>query len=626
MQYSIATVCLSGTLRQKIEAIAQAGFRCIEIFENDLITHDESLAALRRLLADHGLQAVVYQPFRDFEGMPEPQRGRTFDRAERKMDLMGELGIELLMICSNVSPLSLGGIQRAATDLHELGERAALRGIRVAYEALSWGRHVHDYRDAWEIVRRAQHSSIGLTLDTFHIFSRGTELNSILNIPGDRIFLVQVADAPQLSMDPLSWSRHHRCFPGQGELDLRTFMEMLRATGFDGPLSLEIFNDQFRASDPFRHARDAYRSLVYLSQETEAVPAKPTTDRQLPQIQPPMGIDFIEFAISPAEQQSLCEFLRQTGFVHSATHKTKRVELWEQGQIRLVINQEPQSFAQRYHGEHDLSVCAYGLNCPEVSGLLERANKLGYPIVYADPEHDTHGIPAIPGPTGALLYLVNAQDPSPHWEREFDHHDIPLNQGLNRIDHVATTMPYDQVMEAMLLYRSLFQMQASPTVSVADPLGLVKSQVMEVSDRRLAMTLNSTLAEKTVVGQIQSRYRGSGVNHIAMETTDIFALAQFLQEQGTAVMNVPAHYYEDLAARFSLSEEKLASLKTAHILYDEDDGGCFYQLYTQLFQGRFCFEFVQRDGYRGYGVANAQIRMTMQARELEQFAHIDQQR
>ena len=69
--------------------------------------------------------------------------------------------------------------------------------------------------------RRANHPSLGLTLDTFHIFSCQTELDSIINIPGDRIFLVQVADAPQLTMDPLSWSRHHRFFPGQGELDLQ---------------------------------------------------------------------------------------------------------------------------------------------------------------------------------------------------------------------------------------------------------------------------------------------------------------------------------------------------------------------------------------------------------------------
>ena len=108
-------------------------------------------------MADLGLKAITFQPFRDFEGMPEPQRTRTFDRAERKFDLMQELGCDLLMVCSNVSPESLGGIDRAAADFRALGERAAKRGLRVGFEALAWGRHINDYRDAWEVVRRADH-------------------------------------------------------------------------------------------------------------------------------------------------------------------------------------------------------------------------------------------------------------------------------------------------------------------------------------------------------------------------------------------------------------------------------------------------------------------------------------
>src|ERR1700726_1082676 len=153
-----------------------------------------------------------------FAGMLEPRRAKVFARAERKFDVMQELGCDLLLVCSNVSPEAIGGIDRAAADFRELGERAAKRGLRVAFEALAWGRHVNDYRDAWEVVRRADHPSIGLVRDTFHILVRGTDLRPIHAIPKNRIFLVQVADAPLLDMDYLSWSRHYRCFPGQGDL------------------------------------------------------------------------------------------------------------------------------------------------------------------------------------------------------------------------------------------------------------------------------------------------------------------------------------------------------------------------------------------------------------------------
>src|SRR6185436_9998936 len=116
-------------------------FRAVEIFENDLIAFPGSPAEIRRICADLGLAIVTCQPFRDFEGMPDARRARTFDRAERKFDLLQELGTDLLFVCSNASPEALSGIDRLAADFAELGERAAKRGLRVGYEALAWGRH-----------------------------------------------------------------------------------------------------------------------------------------------------------------------------------------------------------------------------------------------------------------------------------------------------------------------------------------------------------------------------------------------------------------------------------------------------------------------------------------------------
>src|SRR6187402_709374 len=236
MQTSIATVSLSGGLAEKLEATAAAGFTGVEIFESDLLSFNGTPKDVARMVAQLGLKIVTFQPFRDFEGMPEPQRSRTFARAERKFDLMGELGCDLLMICSNVAPDS-----------------------RVGFEALAWGKHISDYRDSWEVVRRADHPAIGLTLDSFHIFSRKTDLKAIRSIPGDKIVLVQLADAPWLEMDVISWSRHFRCFPGQGDFPLTDFMDAVSATGYRGVVSLEVFNDQFRAGSARTFAIDGQR-------------------------------------------------------------------------------------------------------------------------------------------------------------------------------------------------------------------------------------------------------------------------------------------------------------------------------------------------------------------------------
>ena len=136
---SIATVSLSGGLEEKLEAIAMAGFKGVEIFENDLLSFNGTPKDVQRTVAGLGLEIITFQPFRDFEGWDEPRRSRALSRAARKFEAMAELGCELLMVCSNVSPEANGGLDRAAADLRELGEMARQRGMRVAFEALAWG-------------------------------------------------------------------------------------------------------------------------------------------------------------------------------------------------------------------------------------------------------------------------------------------------------------------------------------------------------------------------------------------------------------------------------------------------------------------------------------------------------
>ncbi len=232
---SIATVCLSGGLAEKLEAAAAAGFDGIEIFENDLLTFEGTPADVRSIAGNLGLAITAFQPFRDFEAMPTPQRPRNLDRAERKFDVMQALGCELVLVCSNVQPTALDDDARAAADLAEMAERAARRGLRVGYEALAWGRYVNHWQHAWRIVQSAGHPALGLIVDSFHTLAAKHDPDGIAAVPADRLFLVQLADAPVLSMDVLSWSRHHRNFPGQGGLDVARFLRAVSATGYQRP-------------------------------------------------------------------------------------------------------------------------------------------------------------------------------------------------------------------------------------------------------------------------------------------------------------------------------------------------------------------------------------------------------
>jgi 4-hydroxyphenylpyruvate dioxygenase len=267
---SIATVCLSGALEDRLDAAAAAGFDAVEIFENDLIASDCSPADIRRRVADLGLSIDLYQPFRDAEGAPPDRFAAVLRRMRAKLDVMERLGTDTILVCSSVAPDTVDDDALAAEQLRRLAELAAERGMRIAYEALAWGRHVSTWQHSWDIVRRAAHPALGLCLDSFHVLSRTDDYAAIAELPGDRIFFLQLADAPRLHMDVLQWSRHHRLFPLQGGLDLAGFTRAVLAAGYTGPLSLEVFNDVFRQADPRRTAIDARRSLIALQDGIEA--------------------------------------------------------------------------------------------------------------------------------------------------------------------------------------------------------------------------------------------------------------------------------------------------------------------------------------------------------------------
>jgi 4-hydroxyphenylpyruvate dioxygenase len=621
MKTSIATVSISGDLQEKLQAIAAAGFDGIEIFENDLLTYSATPREVRAMVADHGLETYLFQPFRDFEGLPEPYRSRAFERAERKFDLMGELGCDLVLICSNALPVAIGGIDRCAADFHELGERAKQRGIRVGYEALAWGRHVFDHRDAWEIVRRADHSNVGLILDSFHTLSRKIDPETIRSIPGDKIFFVQLADAPKFDMDLLYWSRHFRNMPGQGDLPVGAFTRAVLAAGYAGPLSLEIFNDQFRGGSPKAIAVDGLRSLNYLIDEVTRFDATLNLPASAmpPRIEV-LGVEFVEFAADEAQAALLEAALLPMGFVRAARHKSKDVTLFRQGDINLVVNQQAEGLAHSSFVAHGLSAYAIGLKVADAQATVERAKTLGSAIFDQPVAAGELKIPAIRGVGGGLLYFIDDKSElAKVWEIEF----VPLEggdggtAGLTHIDHVAQTMNYEEMLTWVLFYRSIFETTKSPMVDVLDPAGIVRSQVIENAAGSLRITLNGAENNRTLAGHFISETFGSSVQHLAFRTADIFATASAMAAAGFQPLRIAANYYDDLAARFLLDDELLVRLRALHILYDRDEAGEFFQFYSPNQGEGFFFEILERRGdYRGYGAPNAPFRIAAQKREL----------
>ena len=599
MKTSIATVSINGTLKEKIYAIAKAGFDGVEIFENDFLTNNLSPKEVKKLVKDHGLEITLFQPFRDFEGMPDQHRKRAFDRAKKKFEIMEELETNLILICSNTSNISLGGIDRAADDFYELGEIAKERSIKVGYEALAWGKYINDHRDAWEIVRRANHENVGIILDSFHTLSKKIDLNSISSIPAEKIFIVQLADAPSHNMDLLYWSRHFRNMPGQGDLPISDFMNALDRTGYDGYLSLEIFNDSYRSGPREQIAKDGKKSLVSLT-------TKNNLDKVLIN-----NIEFIEFSVEEKNITELEIIFELMGFKKIGKHKTKLIKLFMFDEVKIIINYENSPLVKegRKQGPYPY---AYGIKVEDLNVLLNKTKLLDIEVIKKDKGKNNLSMDVIKNIDG-LIYVMDKQTEN-IWEEDFGSNSILKTDRFNlKIDHIAQTVHYDEMSSALLSYTTLFNCQKSAIVDIIDPSGITKSQIIENENKTFRMTMNATDNNKTVAGRFLESKKGPGIQHIAISTSNIIKLVKDLMSRGQKFLEISNNYYDDIEARFGLDFNFCNELKDLNILYDEDENGSFLQIYTHVFNDQFFFEFVQRiNDYQGYGANNALFRIAAQ--------------
>lgn len=623
MQRSIATVSISGTLVEKLTAIQAAGFDGVEIFENDLLYFDGSPADVRRIAADLGLKIMLFQPFRDFEGVSAERLARNLERVKRKFDLMHELGTDRLLVCSNVAADTLRDDALIVEQLGALALAAQQAGVIAGYEALAWGRHVNSYRHAWRLVNEVNHPNLGIVLDSFHTLSIDDPLDEIASIPGERIAFVQVADAPKLAMDVLEWSRHYRCFPGQGDFDLAGFTARVVETGYQGPLSLEIFNDGFRAAPTAATAADGHRSLLFLEEQTRNKlnqQGQPAAQLYRPSPAPAhVGFQFLEFAVDDAARTQLADWLGKLGFQRAGQHRSKEVTLYQHGAASIVLNAETDSFASAFFQQHGLSLCASALRVDDAKRAFERAAGFGYAPFSGQVGPNERVLPAVRAPDGSLNYFVDETPNAPTlFEADFLLNDTRSQHApalLSEIDHVVLSLPADALDTWVLFFRTALGFEAEPSWLVPDPYGLMRSRALRSRDGSVRIALNASLDRHTAVAEALQTYRGSGLNHVAFRTGDIFsAIPQFVAA-GLPILPIPRNYYDDLAARYALSDETIEALRVRNILYERDErGGEFFHAYTTQLDQRFFLEIVERrGGYDGYGAGNAAVRLAAQA-------------
>lgn len=249
------TSTFGGSLESKVKAMAAAGFVATEFWPKDLFEYADGPTRAVELLRENNLKVSIYQALRNYEGAPPAERDQALGIAEQMMDQMALIGCDTFSLPSNSGVECSDDADRIAADLVKLGNLARSRGMRVAFEPICWGRHIRDYRDGWALVRRTNHPAIGLMLDSFHVFLLNSPLDEIADIPGDRIFQVELADFAASALEGIEISRHYRLFPGEGHSPTADFLRQVEKTGYRGCLSVEVFNAFYRNNDPFETAR-----------------------------------------------------------------------------------------------------------------------------------------------------------------------------------------------------------------------------------------------------------------------------------------------------------------------------------------------------------------------------------
>nr|WP_281373319.1 sugar phosphate isomerase/epimerase and 4-hydroxyphenylpyruvate domain-containing protein [Kineococcus aurantiacus] len=573
-----------------MRAAAAAGFDAVEVFEPDLLACPLRPAQVRALAEDLGLGIALFQPFRDPDDVDAAVVARTRERLRRKAALTAELGCDLVLVCSAVHAGAVRDDDELAAQLAALADVAAGHGVRLAYEALAWGAHVADYRHGARVVALADHPGLGTCVDSFHVLSRGDDPDAIATL--DKLFFCQVADAPLLGMDVLPWSRHHRLFPGQGGFDLARFQRAVTAAGYDGPVSLEVFNDLYRQSDPRRAAVDAMRSLRHLADLT--VPGT------LPAAPAPAGWAFVEVAASGPGAPAVADLLGALGLVRTGTHRRGDVDLWSAGEdVQVVVNHRATSERAR--------LSSLGLRAPRPHLLAERARELLAPVVHRPVGPGEAEIPSLVAPDGTWVQFCG---PAPDWRDDF----VPTGLGpagepsLLAVDHVALPQPFAGFDSAGLFLTTVLGMEPGELVEVGAPDGLLRSRAYRSGDDTVRIALN--------VGPTSATLRGRplAAGHVAFATDDVFATARRFAAAGGHVLAVPANYHDDLAARFGLEEAFCDALREHGLFYDRDDsGGELLHFFTRAVSREFFVEVLQRrGGYRGFGSAGTAVRLAAQ--------------
>jgi 4-hydroxyphenylpyruvate dioxygenase len=326
-----------------------------------------------------------------------------------------------------------------------------------------------------------------------------------------------------------------------------------------------------------------------------------------------MGFEFVEFA-SPAPNV-LEPVFEAMGFTKVATHRSKDVVLYRQGEINFIVNNEPRSVASYFAAEHGPSACGMGFRVKNAQKAYARALELGAQPIDIPTGPMELRLPAIKGIGGAPLYLIDRHgDGTSIYDIDFDFIEgvdrHPTGAGLKLIDHLTHNVYRGRMAHWAAFYERLFNFREIRFFDIKGEYTGLTSKAMTAPDGKIRIPLNEESSRGA--GQIEEflmQFNGEGIQHIALLSDDLPATLDALRKSNVPLMTAPpATYYEMLNDRLPGHGEPVGELQSRGILLDgSTEGGrqrLLLQIFTQPQLGPVFFEFIQRKGDDGFGEGN----------------------
>jgi 2-keto-myo-inositol isomerase len=243
--------------RPSLEGWAKAGIRQVEITNAllDEYLKTESLATAKRLIGDLGLTAVSGAC--GVAGLIDPNPGRLeqLDRFKQRCERWATLGLTHIYstTASTIKPTA-DDYKAAADNVRAVGDVARQHSLTAMFEFVRNSSFAATLTTLLSITRAAAHPSVGPLFDCYHFWSGNNKLEDLDTLKPGEIKHVHFQDVPAMPREMLDATT--RAIPGDGVTPLNAILKKLKAVGYDGPLSVELFLPRFQEGDPFEVARE----------------------------------------------------------------------------------------------------------------------------------------------------------------------------------------------------------------------------------------------------------------------------------------------------------------------------------------------------------------------------------